>query len=65
MMTLEINEISVHISVSATPQGPDISMPSSLTPLPAVAALPAEQWDPVVQRCVREVLHHIRLKERR
>jgi hypothetical protein len=64
-MTLEINEISVHISVGPRPQGAGSSLISSPTDASIQPALPSELWDSIVQRCVREVLHHFRLRERR
>jgi hypothetical protein len=64
-MTLEINEISIQISVSSSPQGSAAPLPSVLNTSTPWPGLQAEQLDQVVQRCVREVLRHLRLKERR
>jgi hypothetical protein len=64
-MTLEINEISIHISVSSSPQSPGASLPTMFNPSTTSPGLQSEQLDHVVQRCVREVLRHLRLKERR
>lgn len=64
-MTLEINEISIQISVGPAPQGPGTSatvLSKQSQPMPAIAS---EQMDRLVQRCVRDVLRHLRLKERR
>lgn len=61
-MTLEINEINIQISIQ----------PQAVQPwlLPATqpstrSALPQEQIDQVVRRCVRDVLQHLQLRERR
>jgi hypothetical protein len=64
-MTLEINEISVHISVSPSSQGPASTMTTWPSIAPSAHGIPSEQWDPVIQRCVREVLHQLRFRERR
>jgi hypothetical protein len=62
-MTLEIQEISVQISVLANADINPIADYGSA----AAQSLPhvVEQTDLIVQRCVREVLHRLRLLERR
>jgi hypothetical protein len=61
-MTLEIQEISVQISVLANADiNPIADYGSAAQSLPHVV----EQTDLIVQRCVREVLHRLRLLERR
>lgn len=61
-MTLEINEISIQISVR--PQAAAPSVPAARNPSPG-PGLHGEQMEQLVQRCVREVLRHLRLRERR
>jgi Family of unknown function (DUF5908) len=61
-MTLEINEINIQISIQ--PPAPQSLLPLAMQPS-ARAALPQEQIDQVVRRCVRDVLQHLQLRERR
>jgi hypothetical protein len=61
-MTLEIQEISIQINVLGNTEKIQIADPSS-----SVQSLPlsTEQSDLIVQRCVREVMNRLRLRERR
>ena len=61
-MTLEIQEISVQISVLGNA---DINQIADYSSAAQSLPLAVEQTDLIVQRCVREVLHRLRLLERR
>jgi hypothetical protein len=61
-MTLEINEINIQISIQ--PQAGQSLLPPATLPS-ARSALPQEQIDQLVRRCVRDVLQHLQLRERR
>ena len=63
-MPLEINEINVHISVSSPVRdAPSLPFPNHQPSI--VSALSPEQIDLLVQRCVRDVMRQIRMKESR
>lgn len=61
-MTLEINEINIQISIQ--PQVTQAWLPPA-TQHSARTALPPEQIDQVVRRCVRDVFQRLQLRERR
>jgi hypothetical protein len=61
-MTLEINEISVQISVSSQSASSGLAAGPTSAPLPMPSE---EQLDQIVNRCVRDVLRHLRMRERR
>jgi len=61
-MTLEINEISIHIAVG--PQPTDAALPPLTIPA-ATTALQSEQTEQIVDRCVQAVLQQLRRRERR
>jgi hypothetical protein len=61
-MTLEIQEISIQINVIGNTEKIQIAdLSHSVKSLP----LSTEQSDLIVQRCVREVMNRLRLRERR
>jgi hypothetical protein len=61
-MTLEIQEISIQINVIGNTEKIQIAdLSHSVKTLP----LSTEQSDLIVQRCVREVMNRLRLRERR
>ncbi len=59
-MTLEINEIAIHINVG--PQPRESSSPTPMAPKPMS---PMQNDDEIVQRCVRAVLAHLRMHGKR
>jgi hypothetical protein len=69
-MTLEINEINVQISVGSDRHGSHDHhdrLPSS-TPLNSAqntSLLSADVVELLVERCVRDVLRHLRMREQR
>ena len=61
-MTLEIQEISIKINIIGNTEKIQIAdLSNSVKSLP----LSTEQSDLIVQRCVREVMNRLRLRERR
>jgi prolyl-tRNA synthetase len=61
-MTLEINEISIQITVGPQPHEP---AHAPLTIPAAAAALQNGQIEQIVERCVQSVLQQLRRRERR
>jgi hypothetical protein len=64
-MTLEINEINVQISVGSSSHPSGLSSSSPLHPASDPPVLTADLVDQLVQRCVRDVLRYLRMKEQR
>jgi len=61
-MTLEIQEISIQINVIGNTEKIQIA---DLSHFVKSMPLSTEQSDLIVQRCVREVMNRLRLRERR
>jgi hypothetical protein len=64
-MTLEINEINVQISVGSSSHPSGLSSISPLLPASDPPVLTAEFVEQLVQRCVRDVLRHLKMREQR
>ena len=59
-MTLEINEINVQITVAAHPVG------ATAQPLPSSDIVISEdEMDKLLHRCLKHVLFHLHLRDRR